>query len=144
MTRGTNFLNKSKCRCGLHGKTNRPYGTKGGVNYYLKGHCPSCNKVKSLPFTQAQLDVEGEGIKKFFKKVYNKVLKPVGTHVGKNIISNPMRALQVGTQLGMAAASRNPKMIMNAGMQAGKFGATGKGIKIGELTQGGALYLYKK
>ena len=144
MTRGTNFLNKSKCRCGLHGKANRPYGTKGGVNYYLKGHCPSCNKVKSLPFTQAQLDVEGEGIKKFFKKVYNKVLKPVGTHVGKNIISNPMRALQIGTQLGMAAASRNPKMIMNAGMQAGKFGATGKGIKIGELTQGGALYLYKK
>ena len=55
-----------------------------------------------------------------------------------------MRALQVGTQLGMAAASRNPKMIMNAGMQAGKFGATGKGIKIGELTDGSGLYIHKK
>ena len=30
--------------------------------------------------------MEGEGIKKFFKNVYNKVLKPIGKEVGiKNI-----------------------------------------------------------
>ena len=43
----------------------------------------------------------------------------------------------------MAAASRNPKMIMNAGMEAGKFASSGRGIKIGELTAEG-LYLYKR
>ena len=40
--------------------------------------------------------MEGEGIRKFFKGVYNKVLKPVG----KKIIANPGRALQIATQLG--------------------------------------------
>ena len=129
MTRGTNFLNKSKCRCGLHGKANRPYGTKGGVNYYLKGHRPSCNKVKSLPFTQAQLDVEGEGIKRIFKKVYSRVLKPVGTHIGKNISKNPMKALQTGVALGSALASKNPQAIMQAGVSAGRFAVKGGAVK---------------
>ena len=143
MTRGTNFLMNSKCHCGLHGKANRPYGTKGGVNYYLKGHCPSCNKVKSLPFTQAQLDVEGEGIKKFFKNVYNKALKPLGTHVGKNIISNPMKALQTGINLGSAIGSKNPQAIMQAGVSTGKF-LSGGAVKIGELTDGSGLYLHRR
>ena len=29
-------------------------------------------------------------------------------------------------------------------MQAGKFGVIKKGVKIGELTNGGVLYLYRK
>ena len=33
---------------------------------------------------------------------------------------------------------------MNAGMQAGKFGVSGKGVRIGELTTGGALYLHRR
>ena len=83
--------------------------------------------------------MEGEGVRKFFKGVYNKVLKPVG----KKIIANPGRALQIATQLRAAAGSKNQKTIASAGMQAGKIGITGKGVKIGDLTTGGALYLYR-
>ena len=108
----------------------------------MKGHCPSCNKVKSLPFTQAQLDVEGEGIKKFFKNVYNKVLKPVGTHVGKNIAKNPLKALQTGVALGSALASKNPQAIMQAGVFAERFAVKGGAVKIADLTTDGkGLYL---
>ena len=143
MTRGTQFLSNSKCRCGMIGRTNRPFGHMTGSGaMYLKGYCHQCNKMKQLPYTPQQLEMEGEGIKKFFKNVYNKVLKPAGQHVGKNIASNPLRALQVATQLGAAAATKNPKMIMNAGLQAGKVSVSGNvSVKIGELTNGAGLYL---
>ena len=60
----------------------------------------------------------------------------------KNIINNPTRAFQIASQLGAAAATKNSKAIMNAGMQAGKFSVSGRGaVKIGELTDGSGLYL---
>ena len=134
MTRGTNFLNKSKCKCGVQDKTDRPFGhITGSGGMYLKGYCHRCKKIKSLPYTPQHLELEREGIKKFFKNVYKKVLKPAGSHVGKNIIKNPLRAVQVVSQLGAAAATKNPKAIMNAGAQAAKFSATGKGISGGQL-----------
>ena len=145
MTRGTKFLTNSNCKCGTCGRTDRPYGhMTGSGGLYLKRYCHRCNKNKSLPYTQQQLEMEGEGIKKFFKNVWNKALKPVGKHVGKNIINNPGRALQVASQVGAAASSRNPNAIMNAGMQLGQFGFSGKGVRIGELTTGGALYLHRR
>ena len=61
----------------------------------------------------------------------------------KNLIANPDRALEVATQLRAAAASKNSKAIMSAGMQAGNICITGKGVKIGDLTTGGLLYLYR-
>ena len=146
MTRGTKFLTNSNCKCGTCGRIDRPYGhMTGSGGLYLKGYCHRCNKIKSLPYTQQQLELEGEGIKKFFKNVWNKALKPAGKHVGKKIIKNPVRAFQVASQLGAAAASKNPTAIMNAGMQAGKFGVSGRGaVKIGELTTGEGLFLHRK
>ena len=38
--------------------------------------------------------MEGAGIKSFFKNVYNKVLKPIGSEAIKNIKKDPMKALQ--------------------------------------------------
>ena len=146
MTRGTKFLSNSNCKCGTCGRTDRPYGhmsDSGGL--YLKGYCQRCNKTKSPPYTQQQLDMECEGIKKFFKKVWNKALKPVCTHVGKNIINNPTRVSQIASQLGAAAATKNSKANMIAGMQAGRFGVSGRGaVRIGELTNGSGLYLMSR
>ena len=113
----------------------------GSGGLYLKGYCHCCNKIKSLPYTQQQLEMESEGIKKFFKNVWNKALKPVEKHVGKNIINNPTRAFQIASQIGAAAATKNSKAIMKAGMAAGKFGVSGKRVRIGELTDGSGLYL---
>ena len=79
-------------------KTVKPYGHMSDKGYLaLKGSCASCNHVKeSLPYTKQQLDMEGQGIKKFFKGVYNKVFKPLGREAIKNISKDPMKALQVG------------------------------------------------
>ena len=139
MTRGKNLLKSSKCSCGRVCATDNPYGHMSGKGkLYLKGNC-GCKRTKSLPYTHQHLEMEGEGMKKIFKGVYNKVLKPVG----KEIIANPGRALQVTTQLGAKLASKNPKAIASAGMQAGKFGVTGNGVKIGDLATGGAICLYR-
>ena len=82
-------------------RVSRPYGHMSeSRNLFLKGFCPKCNKSKSLPYTKHQLDMEREGIKKLFKGVYNKVIKPISKEIGKNILANPGRALQVGSQLG--------------------------------------------
>ena len=142
MTRGTKFLNNSKCKCGCCGKTDRPYAhmSKSG-HLYLKGYCHKCGKIKSLPYTQEQLEMEGAGIRDIFKKVWSKAIKPLAKEVGKNILNNPTRALEVATQLGTAAASRNPGAIARAGVSAGRFGVLGKGVRIGELTDGRGLYL---
>ena len=57
MTRGTQFLNNSKCAsCKKMTEVSRPYGYIGqNRNLALKGYCPSCNRTKSLPYTQQQL-----------------------------------------------------------------------------------------
>ena len=77
-------------------------------NLALKGYCATCNHGKSLPYTNAQSDMEGQGVKSFFKNVYKKILKPLGRDVGINNLANPGRALQVGSQLGASLASKNP------------------------------------
>ena len=74
MTRGTKILNNSKCRCGRYDRTVRPYGhTTSGGALFLKGDCRSCNGKKSLPYTQEQLDLGSEGIKKYLKTCGQKV-----------------------------------------------------------------------
>ena len=38
-------------------KVAKPYGYMGqNRNLALKGSCPSCNKIKSLPYTKQQLE----------------------------------------------------------------------------------------
>ena len=153
MARGTNFLNNSKYPCcKKQDRVSRPYGHMSeSRNLFLEGFCPKCNETKSLPYTKQQLDMEGEGIKNFFKNVYNKVLKPIGKEVGKNNLANPGRALQVGSQFGASLASKIPQAILSSAAQAGRFGVLGQGVKTkggavktGELTNGTGLYLLKK
>ena len=145
-SRGNKFLNHSKCGyCKKTNKTVKPYGHMSDKGYLsLKGSCASCSHTKSLPYTKTQLDVEGSGIKSFFKGVYNKVIKPLGKEAIKNISKDPMKALQTSIALGSAIGSKNPQMIMKAGINSGKFLTTGGAVKIGELTNGTGLYLYKK
>ena len=53
--------------------------------------------------------------------------------------SNPGKALDIGMQLGRAAATKNSNAVFSLGMQAGKFGATGpdlNGKKFGAMVLG--------
>ena len=142
MTRATKFLSNSKCKCGRYDRTNRPYGhITGSGNLFLRGYCQSCNGKKSLPYTKEQLDLEGEGIKKFFKDVWTKGIKPMGKKVGAKILNDPVKAFQVSSQVGSAVTSRNTQAILSSAMQAGRFVTKGGAVKIGELTNGSGLYL---
>ena len=77
---------------------------------------------------------------RYKKNVYNNVLKPAGKHVGKIIIINPTSTLQMPSPIGVVAASKTP-LLKDAGLQAEKFGYSGKSVKIRELTTGRGLYL---
>ena len=52
-----------------------------------------------------------------------------------------MKALNMGVIMGAALGSKNPAAIMSAGAQAGKFLATGKGMKRVGNIQGNGLYM---
>ena len=145
MTRGTKFLNNSTCSCGRHDRTVRPYGhiTKVGV-LILKGYCRSCNGKKSLPHPQEQLNVEGEGIKKFFKDVWTKAIGPLVKNMAKNVLKNPVGAFQLASQIGAAATSKTPQAIMNAGLQTGRFITKGGAAETDELTSSQGLLLHPR
>ena len=145
MTRGTKFLSNSKCNCGRLDRTLRPYGhVTGSGNRFLKGFCRSCNGRKSLPYTKEQLDFEGEGIKKFFKVVWTKGIKPLGKNMTKNVLKDPIGAFQLASQVGSAVTSRNPQAIMKAGIPASRFVTKGGAVKIGTLTSGQGLNLHPR
>ena len=55
-----------------------------------------------------------------------------------------MKALNMGFNMGAALGSKNPTAIMSAGAQAGKFLATGKGVKRVGTIQGNGLYMRMK
>ena len=77
----------------------------------------------------------------FSKKVWNEALKQAGAYKGKNIAKDPMRALNMGVNMGAALLSKNPTAIMSAGAQAKKNLATGKGMKRVGNIQGNELYM---
>ena len=64
-------------------------------NLALKGGCSSCNRTKSLPYTNQQLEMEGQGIKKLFqKRIWTQSDKTSRkTCWTSNVLKNPGRAL---------------------------------------------------
>ena len=98
MTRGTQFLNNSKCPCcKKHNKVSRPYGhMTENKNLFLKGYCPSCKKKQNHCLTlNNSLVWREKELKNSLKIVYNKVLKPTGREAIKNISKDPMKTLQI-------------------------------------------------
>ena len=91
------------------------------VIYSLEGIVDHVMEKKSLPYTKEQLDLEGEGIKTFFKDVWMKGIEPLGKNMTKNVLKDPIGAFQLASQVGSAVTSRNPQAIMKAGLQAGRF-----------------------
>ena len=88
----------------------------------LKGNCVKCKRNKSMTVSDAT--IEAEGLKDFFKSVGRAT-----ANVGKKVANNPVRALEKASQIGSAAASRNPRAILAATPDLIKFATTGEGIK---------------
>ena len=65
----------------------------------LKGKCTSCGRNKSMTVSDAT--IEGEGLKDFFKSVGK-----AAVGFGKKVANNPVRALEIASNIGQAAVSR--------------------------------------
>ena len=87
--------------------------------------------------TVSDATIEAEGLKDFFKSVGRATVS-----FGKKVASNPVRALEIASKIGKAAASRNPRAASSATPNLIKFATTGEGIKI--IQKGRELYLGTK
>ena len=70
----------------------------------LRGTCSSCERNKSIIVSDQTIQAKGLG--NFFKH-----LGSVAQNVGKKILNNPGRVLELAANIGTAAASKNPRMI---------------------------------
>ena len=101
----------------------------------LKGNCVLCRRNKSMTVSDAT--IEAEGLKDFFKSVGKATV-----NFGKKVANNPVRALELASKIGSAAASRIPKAALAATPDFIKFATTSEGIKV--VQKGRGLYLGTK
>ena len=123
------FINNSYCVGGKHySPTTSIYGdaTNTGISMgrpvkILRGNCMICIKNKSLVVSDRTMKAEGLG--DFFKH-----LGSAAKNVGKKILNNPGRALEIAANIGTAAASKNPKLIAATAPDVIKFVHQRKGL----------------
>ena len=131
------FKTNSYCVGGRHysGTNNiRGFITSNG-NKMLNGNCVKCKRNKSMTVSDAT--IEAEGLKYFFKSVGRATV-----NFGKKVANNPVRALEIASKIGSAAASRNPRAALSAIPDLIKFATTGEGIKL--VQKGRGLYIGTK
>ena len=87
----------------------------------LRGTCMICSRNKSLIVSDRTIN--GEGLGDFFKH-----LGSAAKNVGKKILNNPGRALEIAANIGTAAARKNPKLIAATASDVIKFVHQGKGL----------------
>ena len=129
----SNFKNISYCVGGKHYSTtinirgditqNKKTGAPGKL---LRGTCSTCKRNKSLIVSDQTIQAEGLG--DFFRGI-GKAAKSVG----KKILNNPGRALELAANIGTAAASKNPKLIAATAPDIIKFVHQGKGLYLGKI-----------
>ena len=92
----------------------------------LRGTCSTCKRNKLLIVSDQTIQAEGLG--DFFKH-----LGSADKNVGKKILNNPGRALELAANIGTAAASKNPRMIAATAPDIIKFVHQGKGLYLGKI-----------
>ena len=87
--------------------------------------------------TVSEATIEAEGLKDFFKSDCRAT-----DNFGKKVPNNPVKALEIASKIGSAAACRNPRAALSATPDLINFATTGEGIKV--LQKGRGLYLGAK
>ena len=87
--------------------------------------------------TVSDATIEAEGLKDFFKSVGRATV-----NFGKKVANNTVRAFEIASKIGSAAASRNPRAALSATPDLIKFATTGEGIKV--VQKGRRSYLGTK
>ena len=126
------FKTKSYCVGGRHySSTSNIHGDttinkKNTIVKLLRGTCTTCKRSKSIIVSDQTIQAEGLG--DFFKH-----LGKAAKNVGKKILKNPGRALEIAANIGTAAASKNPKLIAATAPDVIKFVHQGKGLYLGKI-----------
>ena len=127
------FKNNSYCVGGKHYSTTTNIRgditqnkKTGAAVKLLRGTCSTCKRNKSLIVSDQTIQAEGLG--DFFRGI-GKAAK----NVGKKILNNPGRALELAANIGTAAASKNPRMIAATAPDIIKFVHQGKGLYLGKI-----------
>ena len=81
--------------------------------------------------TLSDAAIEAEGLKDFFKSVGKATV-----NFGKKVDNNPVRALEIASKIGSAAASRNPRAALSAKPDLIKFATTYKCIIVVQKGRG--------
>ena len=100
------FKTNSYCVGGRHySGTNNISGaiTSKGTKM-LKGNCVKCKRNKSISVSDNT--IEAERLKYYFKSVGTATV-----NFGKKVANNLVRALEIASKVGSAAASRNPRAV---------------------------------
>ena len=101
----------------------------------LKVNCVKFERNRSMTVSDAT--IEAEGLKHFYKSVGRATV-----NFGKKVANNPVRALEIASKIGNAAASRYPRAALSATTDLSKLATTGEGIKV--VQKGRGLYLGTK
>ena len=119
------FKTNSYCVGGRHyiGTNNISGAITSKGTKMLRGSRTKCRRNKSMTVYDAT--TEAEGLKDFFKSFGRATV-----NFGKKIANNPVRALEIASKIGSAAASRNPRAALSATTGLIKFATTSEGIKV--------------
>ena len=98
----------------------------------LKGNCVKCKRNKSMTVSDAT--IEADGLKDSFKSVGRATV-----NFGKKVANNPVRALEIASKIGNAAASRNPRAASSATPDLINLATTGEGIRVVQKGRGSYL-----
>ena len=101
----------------------------------LKGNCVKRRRNESMTVSDAT--IEAEGLKDFLKSVVRATV-----NFEKKVANNSVRALEIASKIGSAAASRNPRAALSATPDLIKFATTVEGIKV--VQKGRGLHLGTK
>ena len=101
----------------------------------LKGSCTMCRRNKSMTLSDAT--IEAEELKDVSKNVGKATV-----NFGKKVANNQVRALEIASYIGSAAASRNPRAALSATPGLFIFATTCEGIRVAQKGRG--LYLGTK
>ena len=96
----------------------------------LVGKCLVCNRRKSVIVSDNTVPAEGLG--GFFKNLGKKGIK-VSKKMGKNVLSNPRRALELIAKIATAAASWKSIQALSTLLELITFYSTGKGLHLGKF-----------
>ena len=126
------FKSDGYCVGGRHkSSTVKIYGDKTSKgSKILIGYCSICNRKMSITVSDNSIKAEGLGC--FFKKL-GKISAKATKKIASNALKNPARFLEIGANVAVATAIKNPKVALSALPELINFYHTGKGIYLGRF-----------